>query len=487
MSHHIRKTSTKHTWLALATLLGICPPSAQAATWYVATTGANATSCGTSAAPCATVNYVIGNKVAAGDTVKIKPGTYTNQGSINVNRSNVILTADDQANRPLFQNSGIYIANGASGVTVSYLRIQGGSAPWAGWTNGIIDIREYPTVIDNCEIFNGFWGIQISTSRQVTISNTVIHDMGVAGDPMDAQGIGIINDQRDPPATGWNDKIYMKNVKIYNINSGDGSQEGSAQHAGQAYRVQYVEWDGCEIYNIRNSTGEQALDWKGTHNVRIHGCVLHDSNMGIGSNNGYGGQNNFEIWNNKIYGMKAYAIYQQDSNNWTIWNNLIYDNMKDSAWSGWTFNAVTLYGGSSSFLHNVVYANAPSSNLAAGIENAGNVIRNNIFFNNGSSGGRGNITSGSSGIIEKNYVYPTTPGKTGSSALTASNPGLTNPASGIFSLIVGSPNIDVGYPISNLPDFVGVGRPVGSGNDIGAYEYGISTGGLAPPTNLRIQ
>jgi hypothetical protein len=78
MSHHIRKTSTKHTWLALATLLGIWLPSAQAATRYVATTGTDGTSCGTSAAPCAKVNYVLDNKVSAGDTIRVKPGSYSN-------------------------------------------------------------------------------------------------------------------------------------------------------------------------------------------------------------------------------------------------------------------------------------------------------------------------------------------------------------------------------------------------------------------------
>lgn len=492
MSHHIHKTSMKHTSLVLATLFGIWLPSAEAATWYVATTGTDGTSCGTSAAPCAKANYVLDNKVSAGDTIKVRGGTYTNQGAIGIDNTtthdNLTLTADDQSNRPLFQNTSIAIANGVSGATVSYLRVQGASGPFGGWSSGLIDIREYPTVIDNCEIFNGFWGISINTSKKVTISNTVIHDIGVAGDSYDAQGIGIINDQRDPAAAGWAERIYMKNVTIYNINSGDGSQEASSQHAGQPYSVQYVEWDGCEIYNVRNSGGEQALDWKGTHNVRIHGCKLHDSNMGIGSNTGYGGQNNFEIWNNQIYGMKAYAIYQQDASNWTIWNNVIYDNMKDSSWSSWGFYAVDLYGDNTSFVYNVLHANNTSSTVAGGIESksSSNILRNNIFYGNATNG-RGNILGGSLGAITNNYVYPPTPGITGSSAVTVSNPGLANPVGREYALVAGSPNIDTGYPLSGYPDFIGNGRPAGTGYDIGALEFlGQSPSALQPPANLRL-
>jgi len=57
-------------------------------TWHVATSGRDASGCGTSGSPCATVAYVDTNIVSAGDTVCVASGTYT--GSFQTRREQVI-------------------------------------------------------------------------------------------------------------------------------------------------------------------------------------------------------------------------------------------------------------------------------------------------------------------------------------------------------------------------------------------------------------
>lgn len=62
---------------ALAFTLFLSAAYASGATLFVATTGANTTSCGVSAAtPCRTIQYTITNRSITGDTIRIEAGTY---------------------------------------------------------------------------------------------------------------------------------------------------------------------------------------------------------------------------------------------------------------------------------------------------------------------------------------------------------------------------------------------------------------------------
>jgi hypothetical protein len=57
-------------------------------TWHVATSGRDASGCGTSGSPCATVAYVDTNIVPAGDTVCVASGTYT--GSFQTSKNGTV-------------------------------------------------------------------------------------------------------------------------------------------------------------------------------------------------------------------------------------------------------------------------------------------------------------------------------------------------------------------------------------------------------------
>jgi hypothetical protein len=93
-------------------------------------------------------------------------------------------------------------------------------------------------------------------------------------------------------------------------------------------------------------------------------------------------------------------------------------------------------------------------NVGMGIRGGGASIKNNIFANVGNPG------AGTSG-----------------NNLTA-DPKFVNPANGDFHLQPGSPAIDKGTSLPEVPcDFDGKKRPAGSGYDIGALEQGASPGG----------
>ena len=92
---------------------------ASAVTYYVATNGTDNSSCGSTTSPCASLQYALTNKVAAGDTVKIKAGTYNITSTIKIDNptkyANITITADDPNNRPLLDFGGI-----SGGIRIGY-------------------------------------------------------------------------------------------------------------------------------------------------------------------------------------------------------------------------------------------------------------------------------------------------------------------------------------------------------------------------------
>lgn len=486
MSHHIRKSSRKHTCLGIVTLLTIWLPSAEAATWYVATTGADGTSCGSSAAPCAKVNYVLDNKVNPGDTIRVKPGTYSNQGTISFDNTtmhdNATLTADDTANRPQFLNSTINVANGASGVTISYLRIRGASSPQDGYY-GVVEVSEYPTTIANNEIWNGGQGVMIRTSQQVTVSNNDIHNLGLPNTDSDTMCVLVVNWQNDPIPNGYANAIRVTGNTLHDC-GGDGLQENSFSEAGVQFN--YLVIDNNKIYNNQ----EQGIDTKGTDDLRVYNNDIYSNGYGgISNNSVYGSTARWELYNNQIHDHTNFAIFNQGNGSaWKIWNNIIYNNNTAPQYN---LPAVDLPGDSATlFYSNTVYNNRPYAGLNA--HGNGNNVKNNIFWNNGINNGpsaspQGNIMS-TGGTPSYNYVYPTSPGLLGTNAVTSSNPGFVNAPGFDFHLLSTSPNVNAGtaLPSQQSADLAGVVRPQGGGWDIGAYELVVGAITLQPPSNLHV-
>src|SRR5947209_3665504 len=134
--HMLDRLRPKQALLPVFVVLTLGVTSAQAATWYASASNStpppSGTSC-TSAAPC-TFSYANGTKLAAGDTLLLYPGNYTDQ-SVTISKNNVTISAIASVvnaltfdkgqvvggtdNRPMFLGTGLpeFTVSG-SGVTL---------------------------------------------------------------------------------------------------------------------------------------------------------------------------------------------------------------------------------------------------------------------------------------------------------------------------------------------------------------------------------
>ena len=472
-------------------------PFAQTAL-YVGTNGVNSSSCGTTGAPCATVNYVLASRATAGSTIRIMPGTYSNQGTIRVTLDNITITASDQANRPQLWNSWIEIPNNTNNTTISYLRIRKNTNGGYDGFDGIIEVNEYPTTIDNNELWHGNQGVLIKTSQQVLVSNNEIHDLGALNTDSDGVCVLVVNRMNDPIPSGFSNAIRVTGNNLHDC-QGDGIHENSWSEAGVQFNYLIID------HNIIRNNQEQGIDTKGTDDLRIHDNDISGNGYGGLSNNQlYGSTARWEIYNNRFHDHTNFAIFNQGGGqSWKIWNNQIYNNVTRPNYNNC---AVELPGDSASvFYGNTVVNNTDSSGsmVTCGITDRGsgaNVI-NNIFYNNGiGSNDRGNIRNISgedSGTPSYNYVYPTTCAnggqcKTGTNAKTTcmqtgNCPGFVDLAARNFNLVSGSPAINSGTVLTSLYALDALGRNHAGVWDLGALEYGgTSVAAPAAPANVRI-
>ena len=490
-------------------VLALATASGQSSTWYVAATGSNSASCGAAASPCATLSYVLSNKVAAGDTVVVNSGTYTDS-NITLNASkhqNLTITTTPSViaalgtftrgipsgtdNRPYF--SAVHVDISATGVTLSYLRLRNATARYEGAYDGIVGVNALNSTVDHSELWNGNQGVSITVKRLVTVSNNYIHTLGNMNGSLDSHGVQIY--ASGTAATGYAEAVRITNNTITDV-GGDCVQEGSAAYGSGNF--QYLIIDDNNLYGAR----EQGFDSKGTSYVKIYGNDVH--------NNGEGGivhtwdpptiaMTNWEIYSNKLHDHVNYAITSAQAihcSSEKIYDNLIYNNVSSPPWNQ---NAVDMCGDANSvFYENTVYNNTSSgSNKSGGVADhgSGNNIKNNVFYNNGlGSNHYGSISAISgqdSGTPDHNYISGPSQ-KTGTNVVstcyaTGNCPGLLSITTYVFQLLSGSPAIGRGLTLGTPydSDFAGTMRVAAW--DLGAFKAG--GGSSSPPqapTNLRI-
>jgi hypothetical protein len=232
--------------------------------------------------------------------------------------------------------------------------------------------------------------------------------------------------------------------------------DGSAHHLRfRNIRIHHVKNQGIfaldqarflEFYGIESShAGANGSCYKSggychgvyidANDIVMDGCSLHH-------NNGLGVQ------------------WYPNVSNLIMRNCVVYNNTGLAGiWIGGGSNNVKIY-------NNTIYGN--SNYGIAGDVNSSVEFRNNIAYNNGT-----NINCGSA-VCTNNLT---------------SNPSFVDVANGNFRLQAGSPAIDAGVSLGSIvpTDTNGVLRPQGSGVDIGAYEFGGSSGSqLTPPSNLQV-
>ncbi len=404
--------------------------AAQAATYYVATTGNNGHTC-TQAQNQTTPKLTLAAGVAClagGDTLILAAGTYSGQiynppaGSAGA--YTVIKGA--AGTPPVIQKSaqfdrGLYCDNGSS---CHHIEVRGFDfdAPYDGVKLYGTDAIGYPhhiNFIDNIvhDTTNTGWLARTSGTGfqggSHLIQGNEFYNIGI-GTPGYTPGMNTIYN------TG-NDSIIERNT-FHNCTGGVGIWQTSAQ-------IRNVIVRNNRFYDMARSNTDT---WQQGANGMM---AIHISVAGGGH----------QIYNNIIYrsgdtpafvGIRV--AYTAANDNSVIYNNTIYDVKHASAHAIWVTTTIGTH-----------------------------LVKNNIAY------------LGGAGII----------GGTQSNNLTT-DPSFVDAASADFRLRSGSPAIDKGVTAVQVTvDFAGVRRPQGAAYDIGAYETA-NGGDLTPPlppANLNVR
>ena len=397
---------------------------AQAATYYVATTGSDTYSCA-SAQTVNTPKRTIASGVAclnAGDTLYIRAGTWTTAIDLSAKTgtaSNWITVAaypgDIVTIQPTAAGGAVY---GTRSANTAYIIIDGFVFDGINGPNGTglnIDNGTHDWIFQNLDVkrwhYNGFLvGNKISTpgnATNITIRNCTIHDQ-IGQDVVGFRYYGIY--------WGLCDNCTIEGNDIYN-NPGGGMQVYPGPSSNLVVRNNKFHHNNSLS---SSSVGGILIYEEGTiSNLKIYNNLIYNNGSsssgnatGIELNSGVQG---VKVWNNTVYGNKSYGIFA-----------------------------------------------APGT--------GSHEIRNNSVYLNG----LGEILNqGTGDIVDHNLT---------------TNPSFVDAATSNFNLLTTSPAIDAGVTLSSVTtDFKKTSRPQGGAYDIGAYEVGSDTAPPNPPQNLSVR
>ncbi|MCX6722883.1 MAG: right-handed parallel beta-helix repeat-containing protein, partial [Candidatus Staskawiczbacteria bacterium] len=184
-----------------------------------------------------------------------------------------------------------------------------------------------------------------------------------------------------------------------------------------------------------------------TADIEDHCCVEGCYTGGVYISGG--GTNIVNVRNNIIRSCQPIGLY--NINGGSVVNNTLIQGSPINSGHG-----IQIYSSSQGIQvsNNIVYGASPSlwENYLSVNSSTSITASNNLYFNIKDKIGSG-YTTASGGDIND-------------------NPDFTNYASKAYSLLLGSPAINAGWPISGLTeDILGATRPQGTAFDIGAYEY----------------
>src|SRR5882724_490954 len=326
----------------LTLLLTMSLFSAQAATFYVSTSGSDSNP-GTSAQPFRTITHAYG-LAGPGTTILVLPGVYTDY------------------------TSGWGLHLGASGTASSPIvlqsQVRGGAVidgQNASDRNEAIYIDGSYNVVQGFEIRNGpNGGISIWANGNQILDNEIHHN----GNPASTSGNGHDGVYDNENTSG---NIYARNY-IHNNGRAGGS---NLDHV--LYLCGNNEWVINNVVTANDSRGLQIAGYTTTSNMKVY--------------------NNVFAWN----GIDGVTVWQA-MNGITIENNIMYQNGR----YGVEFYAAT--GGGVVIDHNLVYGNASGNygftdgGSTVGYSLGTTISANPLFVNGASSGFDAHLASGSPAI-----------------------------------------------------------------------------------------
>jgi hypothetical protein len=427
------------------------------------------------------------SKLIAGQTVYIKPGIYNEQvipqNSGDATRGFITYTAD-----PSLPDPSTIITDPTHLDPSRLVIIDGSNLTFSGFNRGLFQIgrldevyRNYIKVSRLVIEHSPNQGIRADKSTFIQIEKNYTYDTKSSGVIIAQNSNNVIVDNNEIvlACNGGSEELlsvaessYKVEVKNNYVHDG-GYGTGLNAYGGEGINVKNGSYcvfvhNNKNYYNTttaNTSAGRRYLFgvdgyYHETHHIWIY------NNVGYNSNYGYIVESEEGAYTHDIY----------------VLNNLSINNATGFFLPQWGSN-YTAIKENIYFLNNTSYNDTKAFNLYnPNIKNV--IVKNNLINKAGtdfliSSGGINQV------IIDSNIFSSTgcPSGVTCTNSITTIDPKFagpsTNPNTANFRLLTGSVAIDKGanlsaYDIPSL-DFAGLGRPQGSGFDIGAYEYPVIT------------
>jgi len=286
--------------------------SAEAATYYVATTGTDNAGCGSVGSPCLTIEYAYEHKVSAGDTIIVKPGTHTGGGR-HVDYGRVLLNKQGTAESPITIRSETYhgaILDGGANINYPYYF-------WFEGPNGAGEAKY--NIIDGFEIKNTYRCSMVNWGSYNTVINNDLHNAGTGWVQVGDCGGGIVDDGlttgnhyegnyiHDNPSTGaylqGDNDTFINNILVNNGHQGLQIRGSNTTTNMKAYNNVFASngRDGIAIWqNIASAEIKNNIFYQNTHSaILLLGAT--GSGLVIDNNISYGnGQGNLTVQDSTI-------------------------------------------------------------------------------------------------------------------------------------------------------------------------------------------
>jgi parallel beta-helix repeat protein len=221
--------------------------------------------------------------------------------------------------------------------------------------------------------------------------------------------------------------------------------------SGMFVESDFLELINCKFHHNGDTGGDHGIYWSGGSDGLIEGSEFYN-NSGYGLHVYDGTRRNLPsrnvFRNNFFHSQGTGIIISSNGSDNSVYNNIVMNNMSGIEIS---------YGASRTKVYNNTVFNNHQAGIAIDATVRDSIIRNNILYQNGATGGIADFGTGM-GTVKSNNL--------------TTDPKFVNPAGSDFRLQSLSPAINAGAVLLEVStDFDGRFRPQGVTYDIGAFEY----------------